>query len=116
MNQRVFAMAEISFDDFSRLELKAATITAVEKVPGADKLYKLSIDLGSEQRTLVAGIAQQYTPEQLIGRQIIVVANLAPRSLRGIVSQGMLLAAETENGGAAILSPDAKVPNGANVR
>ncbi len=109
-------MAEISYDDFSRLELKVATITAAEKVPGADKLYKLSIDLGSEQRTLVAGVAQQYAPEQLVGRQIVVVANLAPRALRGIISQGMLLAAETESGGAAILSPDSTVPNGSKVK
>ena len=109
-------MAEISYEEFSKLELKAGTILSAEKVPGADRLYKLSVDVGEEQpRTLVAGIAQQYSVEQLAGKQIIVVANLAPRTLRGIVSQGMLLAADAD-GAPAILSPDKNVPNGAKVK
>jgi methionyl-tRNA synthetase len=110
------SMAEVTFEEFSKLELKVGTVLSAEKVPGADKLYKLVVDTGSEQRVLVAGVAQQYSAEELVGRQIAVVANLAPRTLRGIVSQGMLLAAEGENGGISILSPDKKVPNGAKVR
>ena len=107
---------EVSFEEFARLELKVGAILSAEKVPGADKLYQLTVDTGSEQRTLVAGLAQQYAPEQLVGRQVIVAANLAPRTLRGITSQGMLLAAEGEAGGIAIISPDKLVPNGAKVR
>ena len=109
-------MAEVTFEEFSKLELKVGTIISAESVPGADKLYKLVVDTGSEQRTLVAGVAKQYSAEELIGRQIAVVANLAPRTLRGIVSQGMLLAAEGEAGGISILSPDKLVSNGAKVR
>ncbi|VVC01850.1 Methionine--tRNA ligase [uncultured archaeon] len=107
---------EITFEEFMKLELKVGTILSAEKVPGADKLYKLTVDTGTEQRALVAGVAQQYSIEPLVGRQIVVVANLAPRSLRGITSQGMLLAAEGEAGAIAILSPDKRVPNGAKVR
>lgn len=108
---------EMSYEEFSKLELKVGTILSAEKIPGADKLYKLSVDAGeSSPRTLAAGIAQYYSPEQLVGRQIVVVANLAPRSIRGVLSQGMLLAAETETGGAAVLSPDPKVKNGAKVK
>jgi len=109
-------MGEVTFEEFSKLELKVGTVLSAEKVPGADRLYRLSVDIGGEARTLVAGVAQHYLPEQLVGRQIVVVANLAPRALRGITSQGMLLAAEGENGGIAIISPDKKVPNGAKVR
>ncbi|MEM2137900.1 MAG: methionine--tRNA ligase subunit beta [Candidatus Anstonellaceae archaeon] len=108
---------EISYEEFSKIELKIGTILSAEKIEGSDKLYRLSVDVGEAQpRTLAAGIAQYYSPEQLVGRQIVVVANLAPRTLRGVVSQGMLLAAETETGGAAVLSPDPKVKNGAKVR
>ncbi|HIH19145.1 TPA: methionine--tRNA ligase subunit beta [Candidatus Micrarchaeota archaeon] len=107
---------EIAFDEFMKLELQVGTVVLAERVPGADKLYKLSVDMGSEKRTLVAGVAQQYSPEELVGRQIVVVANLAPRALRGIISQGMLLAAEGESGAVSILSPDKKVQNGSRVR
>lgn len=107
---------EITFDEFMKLELKVGTILSAEKVPGADRLYKLTVDTGSEKRTLVAGVAQHYSATELVGRQIAVVANLAPRALRGIASQGMLLAAEGEAGGLAILSPDKRVPNGAKIR
>lgn len=107
---------EITFDEFVKIELKVGTILSAEKVPGADKLYKLVVDTGSEKRTLVAGVAEAYSAEELVGRQIAVVANLAPRAIRGIASQGMLLAAEGESGGIAMLSPDKKVPNGAKIR
>jgi len=85
----------IQYDDFAKVELKVAVVRAVEKVEKADKLLKLSVDAGEpEARTIVAGIAQAYPdPQALVGRRIVVVANLAPRALRGITSQGMLLAA-----------------------
>ncbi len=109
-------MAEISYEEFSKMDLKVGTIISAEKIMGADKLYKLAVDLGSgETRTLVAGVAQQYSAEQLAGRQIVVVANLAPRTLRGVVSQGMLLAADAD-GAPVILSPDKGVPNGSKVK
>jgi methionyl-tRNA synthetase len=86
----------VSFDDFQKLDLRVGRIISAEPVPKADKLLKLTVDLGREQRTVVAGIAQGYRPETLAGKSIIVVANLAPRMLRGIESQGMVLAAESD--------------------
>ena len=86
----------IGFEDFMKVELRVAKITACEKVPKAKKLLKLQVDLGYEQRQIVSGIAKFYEPEALIGKKIIVVANLAPATLCGIESQGMLLAASSE--------------------
>lgn len=109
-------MAEITYDEFSKVELRVGTILIAEKVEGADKICRLTIDMGNnEKRTLAAGIAQFYSPEELVGKQIVVVANLAPRTIRGITSQGMLLAADYE-GGISILSPEKKVPEGAKVK
>lgn len=89
----------ITIDDFLKVELRAATIKVAERIPKADKLLRLEVDLGSEQRQILSGIAEWYTPEELIGRRIVVVANLAPRKMRGLESYGMLLAAsEGENG------------------
>ena len=107
---------EITYDEFSKMELRVATILSAEKVEGADRLYRLSIDLGSEKRTLVAGIAQHYTAEELLGRQIVVVANLAPRAMKGVVSQGMLLAAQGPGGKLSLVSLDRKLENGSTVR
>lgn len=107
---------EIQFDDFTKLDLRTATITAAEKVPKADKLLKLSIDMGSEQRTVVSGIAEHYKSEEIIGKQVVVVANLAPRKLRGILSQGMILMAENEDGKLVFVSPEAGFGNGWIVR
>jgi methionyl-tRNA synthetase len=86
----------VSFDEFQKLDLRVGRIVSAEPVPKANKLLKLTVDLGQEQRTVVAGIAQSYSPEALAGKSIIVVANLAPRTLRGIESQGMVLAAESD--------------------
>jgi len=83
----------VSHDDFKKLDLRVATIKAAERVAGADKLYKLTVSLGAEERTLAAGIAPFKSEDELIGKKIIVVANLEPRKVRGIESQGMLLAA-----------------------
>ena len=101
----------MSFKEFEKVDLRVATITSVEDHPNADKLYILQIDLGSEQRQLVAGLRLKYTKEQLRGKQIIVVTNLEPRELRGTRSEGMLLAAED----GTILQPLAKVPNGSKI-
>ncbi len=84
---------QISIDDFAKVDLRVALVKEAEKVKGADRLLKLQLDLGSETRTVVAGVAQHYTPESLVGKQVIVVANLAPVKLRGVISSGMILAA-----------------------
>ncbi len=89
---------KITIDDFAKVELRVAQIKVAERVPKADKLLRLEVDLGYEQRQILAGIAEAYTPEQLIGRKIVIVANLAPRKLRGLESNGMLLAASLEGG------------------
>ena len=104
----------ISIDQFRNVELKIATIKSAEPHPNADKLMVLQIDLGTEQRQILAGIRNHYTPEELLGRQIVVVANLEPAKLRGLESQGMLLAASDE-GRIIILTPDKSVQPGAKV-
>ncbi|HPG10080.1 MAG TPA: methionine--tRNA ligase [Chitinophagaceae bacterium] len=105
----------IQFDDFAKLELKAGTVIACEKVEKADKLLKLEVDLGTEKRTIVSGIAQHYTPEEMISKQVIVVTNLAPRKMRGIESQGMILTAEDTDGKLQLLKPENVVSPGSNV-
>ncbi|MCL6532702.1 MAG: methionine--tRNA ligase subunit beta [Armatimonadetes bacterium] len=105
----------ITIDDFKRIQIRVATIREAERIPKSDKLYKLTIDLGNETRTLVAGIAETYSPEELVGRQIAVLVNLQPAVIRGVVSEGMLLAADVD-GKAVLLSPDREVPNGSVVR
>ncbi len=109
-------MATISIDDFRNLELRVATITAAGPHPNADRLLVLTIDLGNEQRQLVAGIRAHYQPEQLVGKQIVVVANLQSATLRGVESQGMLLAASDDQGRLAILTPEKPVSDGAQVK
>lgn len=104
----------ISIDDFRKVELKVATIKAAEPHPNADKLMVLQIDLGSEERQICAGIRNHYTPEELVGKQIVVVANLETAKLRGLESQGMLLAASDE-GRVIILTPEKSVLAGAKV-
>jgi len=88
----------INYEDFEKLDLRVAEIKEAEEIDGADKLYKLTLDDGTEEpRTICAGIKQHYTAEELKGKKIIIIANLAPRKLRGIESQGMLLAASTDD-------------------
>jgi len=112
----------ISFDDFNKLDIRIGTILEAEKVEGADKLLKLKVDLGpsntSEQpelRILVAGIAETYQPEDIIGKQIPILINLEPKKLRGIESNGMILAVDIDNK-ATLIHPDKKVPNGGKIR
>lgn len=106
----------ISIDDFRNIELRVATVTAAAPHPNADRLLVLTIDLGSEQRQLVAGIRAHYADQDLIGKQVVVVANLQPASLRGVESQGMLLAASDDQGRLAIVTPEKPVANGAQVK
>jgi methionyl-tRNA synthetase len=111
--------ALIEYADFAKIDLRVATVVEAERIPKADKLLKLQVELsGGERRQILAGIAQQYEPEQLIGKQIIVVANLAPRKMRGLESQGMLLAASptAEAPPAALLTVGNEVPAGSLVR
>ncbi len=107
---------DISYEDFDKLDLRTATILSAEPVPGADKLLKLGIDLGFEQRTVVSGIALHFKPEEVVGRKVVLVANLAPRKLRGVLSQGMILMAEDAEGRLAFVSPPADSANGLTVK
>lgn len=106
---------EITIDDFMKVDLRVATVTACETVPKADKLLKLQVDLGYEQRQVVSGIAKFYTPDDLIGQKVIVVANLKPVKLRGELSQGMILAGE-KDGILKLASVDPELENGAKVK
>lgn len=120
----------ISFDDFAKLDLRVGKIIKVEEIKGADKLWKLKVDLGFEKRTICAGLKQYYSEEELLNKKIIVVVNLAPRKMCGIESQGMLLAAVSDDesapkgvppkvnvGGTVVLiSPEKDIKVGAKVR
>jgi methionyl-tRNA synthetase len=106
----------ISFDDFTKLDLRIATVKAAEAVPKTQKLLKLTIDLGNETRTVVSGIAEHYKPEEVIGRQVCLVANLAPRDIKGITSQGMILMTEDDSGKLVFVRPDRMVPSGMDAR
>jgi methionyl-tRNA synthetase len=108
--------SEIVYDDFGKLDLRIGTILTASKVEKADKLLKLEIDLGFEKRTIISGIAQHFTPESLVNKQVIVVANLAPRKMRGIESQGMILTAEQPDGKLILVGPEAITINGSNVK
>jgi methionyl-tRNA synthetase len=107
--------SEIIFDDFAKIDLKVGTILSAEKVEKADKLLKLEIDLGFEKRTVVSGIALHFSPADIVGKQVVVVANLAPRKMRGIESNGMILMAEDAEGKLKFVAPDAVVNNGSGV-
>jgi methionyl-tRNA synthetase len=106
---------QIQYDDFAKLDLKVGTIISAQKVEKADKLLKLEVDLGFEKRTVVSGIALHFQPEAIIGKQVVVVANLAPRKMRGIESNGMILMAEDADGRLKFVNPDDKTANGSNV-
>jgi tRNA-binding protein len=106
----------ITFDDFLKVQMRVATVTKAEPHPNADKLLVLQIDLGDEQRQIIAGIRAYYQPEQLVGKQIVVVTNLAPRAMRGLDSNGMLLAASSpDRAQVVVLTPDRPVPTGAPI-
>lgn len=106
----------ISLDEFGRVDLRVAEIVAAERVPGAARFLQLTVDLGGERRTLVGGLAQSYAPEDLRGLQVVVVTNLAPATIRGIESQGMLLGVGCEDPGViALLTVNRPVRNGTPV-
>jgi len=107
--------AEIQFDDFAKIDLRVGTITSAERIPKADKLLKLEVDMGTEIRTICSGIAEYFTPESIVGQQVTVVANLAPRKMRGIVSNGMILMSEDQNGQLVFVHPNQVTPNGQTV-
>ena len=103
---------EITFDDFVKVQLRVGEIIACEKVPKKDKLLKETVKFGEEIRTVVSGIAEHYTPEEMVGKKVVFVANLAPRKIAGIVSEGMILCAEDENGKLSLVAPEKDVPSG----
>ncbi len=106
---------QISFDDFTKIDLRTATILEAEKVEKADKLLKLKVDTGVDIRTVVSGIAESFSPEELIGKQVMILLNLAPRKIRGIESQGMLLLTTKADGKLAFVTPDETVANGVEI-
>ena len=106
----------ISFDEFTKMDMRLATIKHAEKVEKADKLLKLTVVTGIDERTIVSGIAEHYTPEEIIGKTVLVLLNLAPRKIRGIESQGMVLMAEDTEGALSFLSPEKAFEAGHTVR
>ena len=106
---------EVTYDDFAKLDLRVATVVACEKVEKADKLLKLTLEVGAETRTVVSGIALHFSPEEVVGKQVLLLANLAPRKMRGIESQGMILMAEDADGNLVFMSPSNAVASGSGV-
>jgi len=104
----------ITIDEFKRIDMRVGTVVEVERIPGSKSLYRMRVDLGDEVRQLVAGLVGHYTAEELIGKRIIVLRNLKPAKIFGVVSNGMLLAAE-HDGRLALLTVDREIPNGARV-
>ncbi len=111
------ANAKITIEDFAKVELRVGVVKTAERVQGADKLLKLTVDIGDEVRQVLAGIALAYTPEELVGRKVVIVVNLAPRKMRGVESNGMLLAASAGADGKPVLCTFAEdIPAGAKVK
>src|SRR4030095_16739405 len=107
--------SQILYDDFAKLDLKVGTIVSAEKLEKADKLMKLEVDLGFEKRTIVSGIAVYFKADEIVGKQVVVVANLAPRKMRGIESNGMILMAEDANGKLHFINPENSIDAGSSV-
>jgi methionine--tRNA ligase beta chain len=110
-----FKVDTITFDDFKKLDIKIGKILSAEKVKGTDKLMKMEVDIGAEKRQLVAGIAEFFEPIHLIGKEVPVLLNLETRNIRGLVSQGMILAVDVD-GKPVIMHPEQEVPPGSIVR
>ena len=108
--------ARITIDDFMKVDLRVAKVLTAERVPKSKKLVKLTLDLGYEQRTLAAGIAEAYEPEALVGRHVVIVANLQPRAIMGIESNGMVLAASPDDGKPMLIAIDGDPVPGTRVR
>ncbi len=107
---------EITYDDFMKMDIRTGTILEAEKVPKTKKLLKLKIDTGIDQRTVVSGIAEYFSPDEIVGKQVSILVNLAPRKLRGIVSQGMILMAQDKDGRLVFVSPEEKTSNGSEIK
>ena len=116
MSKAVEGLKYLEFDDFMKVELKVGKITNVEDHPNADKLYVIHLDDGSEGRTICAGIKEYYSIEQLTGMNVVFVANLKPRPLRGVTSEGMMLAADDGNGLVKLVTIDGDISAGSTVR
>jgi methionyl-tRNA synthetase len=110
------AKADISFEDFSKLDIRIGTILTAEKVAKTKKLLRLTVDTGIDQRTVVSGIAEFHEPEKIIGQKVVILVNLAPREIKGILSQGMILMAENAKGELAFVTSSGEVGNGDEVR
>ncbi len=114
-------MLNITYNDFAKLDLRVATVKAAEMVPNTDKLIKLTLDVGDPEegglgeRVIVSSIKPWYEPEELVGRQLIYLANLEPRKFRGVLSEGMLLAADSDDAVVSLLQPDRKMKSGTKV-
>ena len=108
--------ANVSFDDFQSMDLRIAQVIEAERIPKTKKLLKLTLQLGSETRTVVSGIAESYEPEQVVGKQVLYLANLAPREIKGVQSSGMILMAENNKGELSLLSPERSSESGNSVR
>ncbi len=106
----------INLEDFKKLDIRVALIEQAEKVEGSDKLLRLSVDDGEGERQILSGIAQYYSPEDLIGRRVVIMANLEPREIMGLESKGMLLAADDEEMGPVLLMPEKDVRAGSSVK
>ena len=107
----------ISYEDFAKMDIRIGTILEAEKMPKADKLLILKVDTGIDQRTIVSGIAQSFDPKEIIGKKVTVLVNLAPRKLRGVESQGMILMVEDSQGKFVFLNPDNEgIANGIEVK
>ena len=109
------AKAEISFDDFSKMDIRVGTILSAEQVEKSKKLLKLQVDTGIDKRTVMSGIAEHLSPEQVIGKQVTILVNLAPRKIMGVESQGMILMAEDKDGKLRLLQPNEVVSPGSTV-
>ena len=107
---------DVPFDDFMKVDIRVGTVMECSRVPKADKLLQFRIDDGMEQRTIVSGIAKYYSPEDLVGKQVCFVANFAPRKLKGVMSQGMILSAQNPDGSLVVIGPTGTVTPGAQVK
>ena len=105
----------ITFDDFTKLDMRVGTIVSAEKMPKTKKLLVLKVDTGIDTRTIVSGIAESFTAEEVVGKRVTVLVNLAPRALRGVESEGMILMTETPDGKLVFVNPDDDVPNGVKI-
>ncbi len=106
----------VSYDDFMKMDLRICQVLEAEKVAKTKKLLKLKVDTGIDQRTIISGIAEYYEPENLIGKKVLMLVNLQPKEIKGVLSQGMILMAENSNGELAIVSPDKDIINGGMVK